>query len=140
MIDKAEFYHGAAIVLVVEDPRCRSIQKHESGFLVNEDRLLVLKYTTKAHSPWRFTVTSEDLKCVGQVVDDFERVVLGLVCGGDGVCGVRWESLKMLLAEDTGWIAAKRVFKGCYSVSGPHGTLGKKVALNRWPQILFEDG
>jgi len=139
MIEKLEFYHGAAIVRIVEDSRCRSIQKHEMGYVVNGDRLLVLKYTTKAHSPWRFTISPEDRTRVAEVAGAFEACVIGLICGGDGVCGIRWKQLRTLLGDDAGWIALRRVFNGCYAVSGSQGDLGKKVALNQWPGILFQE-
>lgn len=139
MIEKLEFYHGAAIVRVIEDSRCRSIQKHDIGYVVNGNRLLVLKYTTKAHSPWRFTISAEDQTRIGQAAKDFELCVLGLVCGGDGVCGIRSEQLNALLGNGAGWLAAKRVFNGCYAVSGSLGSLDKKVALNQWPGILFQE-
>jgi hypothetical protein len=139
MIEKLEFYHGAAIVRIVEDSRCRSIQKHEGGYVINGNRLLVLKYTTKAHSPWRFTVSLEDQTHIAQSARDFELCVLGLVCGGDGVCAIRWDQLNILLGDVAGWLATKRVFNGCYTVSGSRGTLDNKVALNQWPGILFQE-
>ena len=139
MIDKLEFYHGAAIVRIVEDARCRTIRKHDSGYIVNDDRLLILKYTTKAQSPWRFTVSLEDQARISEAAGHFVLCVLGLVCGGDGVCGIRWDQLNILLGEGAGWLAAKRVFNGCYAVTGSRGSLEKKVALNQWPGILFQE-
>jgi hypothetical protein len=140
MIDKLEFYHGAAIVRIVDDARCRSIQKHNSGgYVVNGDCLLILKYTTKAHSPWRFTFSEDDQSRIGQAAGKFALCVLGLVCGGDGVCGIRWHQLNILLRDGAGWLATKRVFNGCYAVTGSRGTLEKKVALNQWPGILFQE-
>ncbi len=140
MIDKLEFYHGAAIVRIVEDARCCSIQKHDSGgYIVNGNRFLVLKYTTKAHSPWRFAVSLEDRKHIEQAAAEFALCVLGLVCGGDGVCGIRWDQLNILLGDGVGWLATKRVFNGCYAVTGSRGNLEKKIALNQWPGILFQE-
>jgi hypothetical protein len=139
MIEKLEFYHGAAIVRVIEDPRCRSIGKSEYGYLVNGDRLVYLKYSTKAHSPWRFTITVDDVTRLDEAIGIFGKCVVGFVCGGDGVCPVRWKVLKRLIGAASTWIAAKRSFNGCYSVSGPEGKLKRKVALNQWPAILFED-
>jgi hypothetical protein len=139
MIEKLEFYHGAAIVRVIEDPRCQSIGKSEYGYLVNGKRLVYLKYSTKAHSPWRFTVTVDDIARLDEAIGVFGKCVVGLVCGGDGVCPVRWKVLKAVLGTAPGWIAAKRSFNGCYSVSGPEGKLKRKVALNQWPAIVFED-
>lgn len=139
MIDKLEFYHGAAIIRIVEDARCRSIRIHQAGYLINGDRLLYLKYTTKEKSPWRFSVSKEDREHFASGKVDLGVCVLGLVCGGDGVCAVRCEQLTTLLGDGAGWLAAKRVFGGCYAVSGSRGNLDRKVALNQWPGVLFEE-
>jgi|SRR2546427_6020469 len=137
MIEKSEFYHGAAIVRVIEDSRCRSISKCEYGYLVNSAGLACVKYSTKAHSPWHFTVSADDMSRLENAAGLFEKCVVGFVCGGDGVCPVPWQLVKQLLGTAPGWITAKRKFNGCYSVSGPLGTLQRKVALNQWPGILF---
>lgn len=52
MIEKLEFYHGAALVRLIEDARCEAITKHECGYLVNHSRIIMIKYSTKGHSPW----------------------------------------------------------------------------------------
>jgi hypothetical protein len=138
MIEKLEFYHGAALVRIVEDPRCEAIQKRDSAYIVNTDSAVLVKYTTKAHSPWRFTLNSDDIERFNEVADRFEGCTLALVCAGDGVCGVSWQTARDLIGDVPGWLAAKRGFSGCYSLSGPIGKLNRKVPLNRWPSIVFE--
>jgi hypothetical protein len=137
MMEKSEFYHGAAVVRIIEDSRCQGISKCEYGYLVNGNKLAYMKYSTKAQSPWRFTLSADDIARLERAVGLYEKCVVGFVCGGDGVCAVRWEIVEELLGSAPGWIAAKRRFSGCYSVSGPLGTLERKVALNQWPGILF---
>jgi hypothetical protein len=137
MIEKLEFYHGAAVVRLIEDGRCNSVRKGEAGYLVNDERTVFLKYTTKAHSPWRFTVSADDLARYDLASHQTATCILALVCGGDGVCSLTWAEGRELLGGSPGWLAAKRSFNGCYAVSGPCGTLKRKVALNRWPAIVF---
>lgn len=137
MIETLEFYHGAAIIRLIEDPRCRSVGKNEYSYLVNEDRAVLVKYTTKAQSPWRFTISGDDIARFDLVAEQYEVCILVLVCGGDGVCAVPWISARQLLGGMAGWLATNRKFSGCYSVSGPLGTLKRKVALNQWPGIVF---
>jgi hypothetical protein len=138
MIEKLEFYHGAALVRVIEDPRCESITKHACGYRVNNNRLLAIKYSTKAHSPWGFTFSSDDILRFNAAKAEFGECLLALVCGGDGICALSWAPTATLLADSPGRIAAKRGFAGCYAVSGPAGELKSKVAMNRWPAIIFE--
>jgi hypothetical protein len=139
MIDKLDFYHGAAVVRIVDNPECKGICRNEFGYVVNGDRLAMMKYTTRAHSPWRFTVTTDDIKRFDEAASKFSTCVLALICDGDGVCTISWKSGRQLLDGQPGWLAAKRVFGGWYAVSGPKGTLSRKVALNRWPMILFDN-
>lgn len=62
MLDKSAYYHGAAVIPILEDARCSSIRKRESlGYVVNNDIFLFIKYTTKARPPWRFTFDQEDI-------------------------------------------------------------------------------
>lgn len=138
MIDKAEFYHGAALVRAIEDPRCLSIHWHDSGYVVNDKSLVHIKYTTRTHSPWRFTISKDDEMRLERGAQQFAHCVVAFVCGGDGVCAIPWCDLQTVLGDPPAWIAAKRAFSACYAVSGPGGTLRHKVALNRWPEILFE--
>lgn len=137
MIEKLEFYHGAAIIRIVEDVRCTSLRKGEQGYVVNANRAVVIKYTTKANPPWRFTVSDDDISRFDLAARQFDICVLALVCGGDGVCAVHWATARDLLGGVPGWLAAKRNFSGCYAVSGTAGTLKRKVALNQWPSIVF---
>jgi hypothetical protein len=138
MIEKLEFYHGAALVRVIEDPRCKTIAKHACGYRVNDTRILAIKYSTKANSPWGFTFSQEDISRFSAANDEFGDCSLALVCGGDGVCALSWATVAELLAHAPGRIAAKRGFAGCYAVNGSAGSLKGKVAMNRWPAIVFE--
>jgi hypothetical protein len=139
MIEKLEFYHGAALVRLIEDPRCETITKHTYGYRVNRSRIVGIKYSTKAQSPWRFTVSEEDIARFKRAERDFANCVIAFVCGGDGVCALSRSVLLGLLGDAPGWVSAKRGFAGCYAVSGPAGTLKKKVAINRWPAIVFDE-
>jgi hypothetical protein len=138
MIEKLEFYHGAALVRVIEDPRCETIAKHSCGYRVNNSRILAIKYSTKAQSPWGFTFSGDDISRFGVANKEFGECLIALVCGGDGICALSWALAATLLADSPGRIAAKRGFAGCYAVSGPTGELKGKVAMNRWPAIVFD--
>jgi hypothetical protein len=139
MIDKADFYHGAALAAALDDPRCVDIAGCPPGYLVNDSVLALVKYTTKGGSPWQFTFSAEDVARLQHCPDGVDRVVLALVCGGDGICTVSAETACSLLDESPAWIAIRRKFHGWYGVSGPVGNLGKKVPPRRWPEILFQD-
>ena len=138
MIEKLEFYHGAALVRVIEDPRCRAIVSDPCGYRVNGSRIIAIKYSTKAHSPWGFTFSGEDVSRLSGAASEAGDCLVALVCGGDGVCVLTWMETTSLLAGSPGRIAAKRGFAGCYGVSGPAGELKGKIAMNRWPGLVFD--
>src|SRR5260370_34110300 len=133
MIDRIDYYHGAAIVRLIEDSRCRGISKSECGYVVNDDILLYLKYSTKGHSPWHFTITADDMSRLARAGGTLKKCVIGLVCGGDGVCAAPWDSVTQLIAALPAWSAAKRTLNGSPSLSGSQGTPSCKIAANRLP-------
>jgi hypothetical protein len=138
MIDKQEFYHGAAILRVVSDARCESICKADGGFLVNDQVFVYLKYRTKSRTPWSFPFATEETVQMNASESKYSKVVVGLICGGDGVCGLRWPPVRGLLADQAGWISCARRFNEQYGVSGSAGTLRRKVSLQQWPSVIFE--
>ena len=88
MIDKADFYHGAALAKALDDPRCIEVVRCPPGYLVNDTVLALIKYTTKNHSPWQFTFTAEDVARLQHCPDGVDRVILALVCASDGICAI----------------------------------------------------
>jgi hypothetical protein len=139
MIDKADFYHGAALAMALDDARCIELARYPRGYLVNDNILALIKYTTKNHSPWQFSFSTEDVARLQHCPDGVSRVVLALVCAGDGICAISAGVARALLEDAAAWIRVRRRFRGWYGVSGPAGILETKVALKRWPEILFQD-
>jgi hypothetical protein len=139
MIDKQDFYHGAAVLKLIEDARCISIQKIGIGYRVNQLALAYVKYTTKTKSPWRFTFGLDELRVLNELATDYEEIVVALVCGGDGICAVTLIELFELVDVDGGWISAKRPFRQQYAVSGSRRDLNRKISVQRWPSLIFEN-
>jgi len=139
MIAKREFYHGAAVVRLLEDKRCQTVRKNELGYVINDSVLIFLKYSTKARSPWRFTFVPEEVEQLNTRAASFADIFVVLICGGDGICPVSWCNVCQLLHNTTGWMSARRGFNQEYGVAGPKGELGGKVPLNAWPSIIFEN-
>jgi len=139
MLDKSEYYHGAAIIRLMGDARCLAVKKRGFlGYVVNDEIFVFLKYTTKARSPWGFSFNKEDVDHLFTIEQEYKSVVLGLVCGGDGVCALHWSEAKELLGGKPGRIATGRKHNQCYAVWGTKGTWKRKIPLGRWPLLLFE--
>ena len=139
MLDKSEYYHGAALVRLMEDKRCHALKRREFlGYVANNEIFVFLKYTTKGRSPWGFTFDQEDVDRCFKMTTEYKNLVLGLICGGDGVCTVDWHEAKELLGGKPGRIVAARKHNHSYSVWGTVGELKRKVSVNRWPSLVFE--
>ena len=140
MLDKSAYYHGAAIVRLIDDERCRSIRKRgHLGYIVNDRTFLFLKYTTGARSPWGFTFDQEDVDRCAKMAEEYDDLYIGLICGGDGICALYWHEVIILLGTTAGHISARRKHNHSYSLRGTEGTLTRKVPQNRWPSLLFEN-
>lgn len=139
MLDKTDYYHGAAIVRLLGDERCTSLHKKGLlGYVVNGDTFVLLKYTTKARSPWGFSFDQEDVDRCNKMASEHKQLVLGLICGGDGICALNWTQGKELLGNKAGRIVASRKHNHSYSVWGTVGELKRKVSISDWPRIFFE--
>lgn len=137
MIDKRDFYHGVAVLRVVEDPRCISIIKDTFGYAVNGEIFFAVKYSTKDKSPWQFSITEDEFRGIQSLPS--ERTLIVFVCGGDGMCGIPWDQAKNLMGNRPGWISVRRSFGGWYGLKGTEGSLDYKIPTKNWPSILFEE-
>lgn len=140
-IKKQEFYEGAALHLLARGRGTLTL-RHEPPCFVADDRLvLYLKYCTKVRSPWGFTLGAGELDHLGEYDSRFD-VVLGFICGGDGVAAVRYDEVRQITAGQTDvfHIACYRKHHEHYEVSGPSGTLSHKVAPSDWSRVLDKGG
>jgi len=139
MLDKAEYYHGAAVVSLLENDNAFSIRKKGFlGYVVNDKIFVFLKYTTKAKTPWRFTFDQEDIDRCLKMSAEHQGVVFGLVCGGDGICGLKWNEVRSLLGDKPGWISAKRKHNESYAVAGSENELERKITVGRWSTFISD--
>ena len=88
-IKKQEFYEGAALYVLARAGGITSIRYEAPFFLLNDQLLVLLKYSTKGRSPWGFTFTRDEQVILQKRASQL-RVVIGLVCGADGVVALSW--------------------------------------------------
>jgi len=138
MIAKKEFYHGVAIIRLLEDKRCQTVRKDDLGYIVNDEIYVFIKYTTKTRPPWTFTFGQDEVRQLNSLSSSFKDIIIVLVCGGDGICAVTWRNACRLLGNNAGWISARRKINEQYAVTGQSDQLHGKVSLNQWPLIVFE--
>jgi hypothetical protein len=136
-IKKQEFYEGAALHLLARNGTIRSIRYDAPLFRVNDEILVLLKYSTKGRSPWAFTFTTDEQRLLETV--SAKKIVIGLVCGADGVASFTYNEYKGIAGSRSSavHIACYRGHGEHYEVSGPEGTLDWKIAPSNWQKILI---
>jgi hypothetical protein len=136
-IKKQEFYEGAALHLLARAGGIESIRYEAPFFLLNDHLLVLLKYSTKGRSPWGFTFTRDEQGVLQERASRL-RVVIGLVCGPDGVAALPYDAFLSVAAprESAVHISCYRQFNEHYEVNGPDGTVAGKVAPSNWLKVL----
>lgn len=136
-IKKQEFYEGAALHVLARTGHLTSIQYDPPFFMLNGCLLVYLKYSTKGRSPWAFTFTGNEQLLLKKRASRF-RVVLGLVCGADGVAACSYESYHSVasIRHMAVHISCYRRHREHYELNGPDGTLDEKVAPSDWQKLL----
>jgi hypothetical protein len=104
--------------------------------LLNGSISILLKYSTKGRSPWGFTLTPDEQQLLAsQVTPDF---IVGLICGSDGVAAFNATELGAIATFNGAGIhlACYRRHGEHYEVSGPDGSMLRKIPPSRWQHIL----
>ena len=134
---KQDFYEGAALYLLAKGGQVKSIVPRLPFFLINDRLLIHLKYSTKGRSPWGFTFMPDEQAFLENSAKK-HPIVIGLVCGADGVAAVDYDDYRSVaVPRDTSLhVACYRKHQKHYEVSGPDGQLAHKVAPSVWQNIL----
>lgn len=137
-IRKQEYYEGAALHRLLRTNRVREIAYVNSTFVVN-GYVLHLKYSTATRSPWGFTFKPAEQQVLAKRRAD-NPIVLGLVCGADGVCALPYdEYLQIAPIQPTALrVSCARAQREHYVVQGPSGLLNSRVSLAAWQEIIKE--
>ena len=136
-IKKQEFYEGAALHRLACTGQITSIRYETPFFVLNNQLLVLLKYSTRGRSPWGFTFTRDEQSLLQNRASEF-RTVIGLICGADGVAAFTYDAYLRVAAprKSTIHIACYRRHGEHYEVNGPDGRLDGKVAPSNWERIF----
>ena len=136
-IKKQEFYEGAALHLLARTGGITSIRYEAPFFRLNNQLLVYLKYSTRGRSPWGFTFMPDEQVLLQNRAPGSE-IVIGLICGADGVAALTYDAYRRVAAHRTSalHIACYRQHGEHYEVNGPDGKLDRKVAPSNWQRIL----
>jgi hypothetical protein len=138
-IQKQAFYEGAALHLLARSGQLRSVCYADPFFMLNDALLAYLKYSTRVHSPWGFTFTADEQVMLEEKAEG-HRLVLGLICGADGVASLNYDAFLRIAPKRNLAIRIScfRSHGEHYEVNGPGGKLSSKVAPSDWIRLLEE--
>src|SRR5690349_16323853 len=127
-INKQAFYEGAALYMLARQARTIRLEYRNPFFIINAEVAVYLKYSARVRSPWTFTFGVAEFAALAETSCSSELVV-GLICGGDGIAGVTYEQLHKIVGVPTSaaHVACARRYNEHYGVVGPQGELDKKV-------------
>jgi hypothetical protein len=136
-LKRQEFYEGAALHVLARGGKITGLSYEPPFFTVNNTLLVLLKYSTRKRSPWGFTFTSDE-QALLNVANSNSKIVIGLVCGDDGVAAFEYNSYRNIAAVREGavHISCYRKYGEHYEVNGPDGTLDGKISPSAWRRIL----
>ena len=136
-IKKQDFYEGAALHLLARTNQVKSILYDPPFYLINSDVSVLLKYCTRIRSPWSFTFTEDEQATLNRASKQ-RSLVIGLICGSDGVAAIGYESFLTVATPRQAaiHIACYRGHWEHYAINGPDGTLDRRVSPSNWQRIL----
>jgi hypothetical protein len=137
-IQKQEFYEGAALHQIACNGVAASVQRDPPFFILDNRVLALLKYSTRNRSPWGFTFSPGEQVLLEQR-STMVRVVVGLICGADGIAALEYGSYRAIASpkDRSIHIACYRRRGEHYEVSGPDGIMAGKIPPSRWRQVLL---
>ena len=138
-IKKQDFYEGAALFILARTGDLHGIRHEEPFFVLNDNLLIYLKHSTQTRSPWGFTFSKEERETL-RAKNASDKIVIGLVCGADGVAALPYESFAEVAGSGDGQfrIACHRKHNEHYCITGPNAQLAKKIAPSNWLKILAQ--
>lgn len=137
-IQKQEFYEGAALHQLIRNLSGTVSIAHSPPFFVFDGRLQVhLKHSTAKRSPWGFTFTVDEQVLLRQSSRAMP-LVIGLVCGADGVAALPYDDyIRIAPLKDAAIrVSCRRNHREHFEIGGPDGTLPGKVAPSEWIKLL----
>lgn len=137
-IQKQEFYEGAALHQLIRGSSGAKLIVHSPPFFVFNGTLQVhLKYSTAKRGPWGFTFMPDEQVLLQQHAQEMS-LVIGLICGADGIAAVPYENyIRVAPARDAALrVSCRRNHREHFEISGPDGTLPGKVAPSDWIRLL----
>lgn len=144
-VQEKHTYHGQALAQIVEHKSFKALNRASANYghyIVNADRHVFVKYSTKPKPPWGFQFSPADLAAIKSVsTRKGVRIFLALVCGRSTVCLLRESEFTQVIAIGPGAQQSIRVEVpkgGSCHVHGSQGDLAGTIPHNIFPDRVFK--
>lgn len=105
-------------------------------FILNDQLHIYLKYSTGKRSPWSFTFSPDEQKSLHESATKFS-LVIGLICGADGVAALQYRKYVEVAAMGPAFrIACYRLHREHFEIRGPRGSVSGKIAPSDWSKLI----
>lgn len=140
-IQKQEFYEGAALHQLIRGSGGVKVVYSPPIFVFDEKLQVHFKHSTGKRSPWSFTFTPDEQSLLAERARQMP-LVIGLVCGADGVAALPYEDYASVApVKDAALrVACFRLHREHFEVRGPGGVLPGKIAPSDWVRLLRRKG
>jgi hypothetical protein len=140
-IRKLEYYEGAALYRLIRSLGEVRVRVDDGSVVLDDQVRVFLKYCTRTRSPWSFTFSGAERRALGKHSATI-RVLIGLVCGSDGVAALEYADLFDVAGDGENQIAVSccRGYDEYYTISGPVKELARKIAPAAWNRVLVTRG
>lgn len=135
-IQKQEFYEGAALHQLIRGSAGVRISYVAPFFVIDEKLQVHLKYSTAVRSPWGFSFMPDEQQSMRKRSCEMP-LMIGLICGADGIAALPYEKyLHVAAVRDAAiWVSCARLHREHFEVSGPEGTVTRKIAPSDWSRL-----
>lgn len=143
-IAKQHFYHGAALMQIVEHEAFNALNKATGAYghyAINHDVRLHVKYSTSETRTYNFQFDKDELK---RLRDDHEakgwRVFATLVCNNEGVCVIRMDEMMQLMdiEGDGGTVVVTAEPGRWFGIRCGGLDLNRRIPRTAFPKRIFE--
>ena len=147
MISEQQQFHGPVFIELAQHSTKPIQVESLKGYYENTAYAIngvgvFIKHSSKRMSPWRFSFYKSHQDTILELKKIFDDVVVVLVCGKDGICGLDFAELKNVLNdvhEEIEWIKVERRIKTQYAVSGSDGKLSFKITRDNFLKKILKD-
>jgi len=142
-IQEQDIFHGTALMQIVEHTSFKALNratKEYGHYLINTDRQVFAKYSTKKRGPWKFTFQPKDLAAIASASDAKDKVFVCLVCGHQTICALTEGEIVQVLdlkSAKQQTVTVEVPKGGSCHVRGSNGDLARTVPHNSFPDKVF---